>query len=82
LIAETFWYVGNIAGPFFFKTQQQPTYPLGMWSMIFCHLCEIVLVLGFRLMLSRENKRRDRLMGEQEPVDLDATAFSKFVLIP
>ncbi|ORY16399.1 allantoate permease [Clohesyomyces aquaticus] len=66
---------GNIAGPFFFKTNQQPTHPLGMWSMIFCHLSEIALVLAFRLMLSSENKRRDRLMGERDLVDIDATAF-------
>jgi len=25
---------GNIAGPFFYKTDQSPTYELGIWSMI------------------------------------------------
>ena len=25
---------GNIAGPFFYKTDQAPSYPLGIWSMI------------------------------------------------
>ncbi|KAL0257033.1 hypothetical protein SLS55_007843 [Diplodia seriata] len=67
---------GNIAGPFFFKTEQQPTYPLGIWSMIVCHLTEVVLILIFRTLLSRENKRRDRKFGEGVTVqDLDATAF-------
>lgn len=66
---------GNIAGPFFFKTDQQPDYPLGMWSMISCHLCELVIVLAFRLMLSLENKRRDREMSSTEQPDLDETAF-------
>lgn len=47
-----------------------------MWSMIFCHLSELVIVLAFRLMLSLENKRRDRKMSssEQQP-DLDDMAF-------
>ncbi|OJD36355.1 mfs allantoate transporter [Diplodia corticola] len=67
---------GNIAGPFFFKTEQQPTYTLGIWSMIVCHLLEVVLILIFRTLLSRENKRRDRKFGEGVTVqDLDATAF-------
>lgn len=65
---------GNIAGPFFFKTEQQPAYPLGIWSMIVSHLIEVVLVLVLRAMLSRENRRRDRVFGEV-PRDLDATAF-------
>jgi len=50
---------GNIAGPFFYKTSQSPRYQLGIWSMIVSHLCEIVLLLVLRVMLSRENKRRD-----------------------
>ncbi|KAF2196745.1 MFS allantoate transporter [Delitschia confertaspora ATCC 74209] len=67
---------GNIAGPFFFKAEQSPTYPLGMWSMIFCHLAEVVLVIAFALILSRENKRRDRMReGGQAQLDIDETAF-------
>lgn len=47
-----------------------------MASMIFCHLASVVLVLGFRTMLSMENKRRDNNMGVEEQPDLDETAFS------
>ncbi|RPB05387.1 MFS general substrate transporter [Choiromyces venosus 120613-1] len=66
--------VGNIAGPFFYKTDERPTYTLGIASMIFCHLAEVVLILALRFLLSRENKRRDKLQeGVQR--DLDATAF-------
>ncbi|OCL04107.1 MFS allantoate transporter [Glonium stellatum] len=65
---------GNIAGPFFYKTSQSPTYQLGIWSMIFCHIAEVIIVLAFRFMLSRENKKRDKAMTPREP-DLDATAF-------
>jgi hypothetical protein len=44
--------------------------------MIFCHLTEIVLVLLFRLLLSRENRLRNEKAGiVDEALDLDATAF-------
>lgn len=56
---------GNIAGPFFYKANQAPTYELGIWSMIVSHLMEFVLVCGFWWMLSTENKRRDRLQGHE-----------------
>lgn len=46
-----------------------------MWSMIFCHLFELVIVLAFRVMLGLENKRRDRRMGSTEQPGLDETAF-------
>ena len=70
---------GNIAGPFFYKTSQTPTYPLGIWSMIVSHLIEVVLILTFWWLMKRENGRRDRLQaaeeGGLEGRDLDATAF-------
>lgn len=64
-------------GPFFFKTEQAPTYPLGIDSMIFCHLAELAVVFAFRFMLSQENRRRDRKMvrDNQDQPDLDQTAF-------
>jgi hypothetical protein len=65
--------VGNIAGPFFYKSAQSPTYELGIWSMIFCHLTEFVIVLVFRGYLAWENARRERVFGEQ--VGVDATAW-------
>ncbi|PWW80311.1 MFS general substrate transporter [Tuber magnatum] len=66
--------VGNIAGPFFYKTDQGPTYILGISSMIFCHLAEVIIILVLRFLLSSENKRRDKLQEGSER-DLDATAF-------
>lgn len=54
---------GNIAGPFFYKSDQAPTYPLGIWSMITTHLMEICVVLILRFLLKRENERRDKLQG-------------------
>jgi hypothetical protein len=72
---------GNIAGPFFYKTDQSPEYPLGIWSMIVAHLLEACIVIALRIMLSLENKRRDKIQSQQEGGlegrDLDSTAFSE-----
>jgi amino acid transporter len=71
---------GNIAGPFFYKNDQAPNYPLGIWSMITVNLLEVVVALVFMFICSRENARRDRLQGvtegERVEQDLTATAFS------
>jgi MFS family permease len=77
---------GNIAGPFFYRNDQAPRYQLGIWSMIVSHLLEVVIILTLRVLLGRENKRRDKLQGigesEDEEVKLerererDRTAFS------
>ncbi|KAI8307940.1 putative transporter [Colletotrichum sp. SAR11_240] len=67
--------VGNIAGPFFYKSDQAPKYELGIWSMIVAHLLEVVIVITLRFLLKWENERRDRAQGEVAEVDLDATAF-------
>ena len=70
---------GNIAGPFFYKTDQSPTYSLGIWSMIVSHLLEVCTIITLWLLLSNENRRRDRIQsaepGGLEGRDLDATAF-------
>ncbi|THX02931.1 MFS general substrate transporter [Aureobasidium pullulans] len=71
---------GNIAGPFFYKTSQSPRYQLGIWSMIVSHLAEVCIILLLRMLLSRENNRRDRIQsalpGGLEGRDLNATAFA------
>lgn len=52
--------VGNIAGPFFYKSSQAPRYPLGMGSLLFSHFMEIALVIVLGLLYWNENRRRDR----------------------
>ncbi|KAA8903622.1 hypothetical protein TRICI_005659 [Trichomonascus ciferrii] len=52
--------VGNIAGPFFYKTSQAPRYPLGIGSILFSHFVEIALVILLGLLLRHENKKRDK----------------------
>ena len=67
---------GNIAGPFFYKTNQSPTYEMGIWSMIASHLIEFVVIIVFRFYLSSLNHKRDREQGEDErEAHLDETAF-------
>lgn len=67
---------GNLAGPFFYKDDQAPRYPLGIWSMIVSHFIEIALMLGLRTALAMENRRRDRVQAEGQELDLNDTAFS------
>ncbi|ANB11553.1 Thi73p [Sugiyamaella lignohabitans] len=64
--------VGNIAGPFFYKTDQAPKYPLGMGSLIFSNISEAVLIAVLGLHLYRQNKKRDRDYPAQE-LDHDGT---------
>ncbi|KAJ5766633.1 uncharacterized protein N7511_004249 [Penicillium nucicola] len=51
--------VGNIAGPFFYKSNQAPVYSLGIWSMVVSHLLEVICVALLWWYLRSENKRRD-----------------------
>ena len=62
-------------GPFLCKTDQAPTYSLGIWGIIVCHLVEVATICCFYALLSLENRRRDRLYGEVQEKDLDETAF-------
>jgi hypothetical protein len=70
---------GNIAGPFFYKSYQAPTYELGIWSMIVSHLIEVCLITTFWFLMKRENIRRDKIQaameGGLEGRDLNATAY-------
>ncbi|KAK2827836.1 hypothetical protein FQN49_007294 [Arthroderma sp. PD_2] len=71
---------GNIAGPFFYISEQSPSYPLGIWSMIVSHLVEVAVISLLGFLLWGENKRRDHIQSQQEGGlegrDLDSTAFS------
>ena len=72
---------GNIIGPFFYLSNQSPTYPLGIWSMIVSHLIEVVLISTFWFLMKRENARRDKIQSAMEggiaarKLDIDRTAY-------
>jgi hypothetical protein len=76
--------VGNIAGPFFYKSEQAPGYSMGIWSMIVANLVEIALIIVLGFALAWENRRRDRVQGVvsgsetdyERQLELDRTAFS------
>ncbi|KAJ5112927.1 hypothetical protein N7456_001461 [Penicillium angulare] len=75
--------VGNIAGPFFYKSDQAPGYSLGIWSMIVSHLLEVIVVVVLWIILKRENQRRDDFQrstggahGDDNSFDADLAAFS------
>lgn len=75
---------GNIAGPFFYKSEQAPVYSLGIWSMIVANFVEIALIIVLGLALAWENRRRDRSQGVapgddadyMRQLELDRSAFS------
>lgn len=75
---------GNIAGPFFYKSEQAPVYSLGIWSMIVANFVEIALIIVLGFSLAWENRRRDRVQdvarGDDadymRQLELDRSAFS------
>ncbi|PWY85997.1 MFS allantoate transporter [Aspergillus heteromorphus CBS 117.55] len=68
---------GNIAGPFFYRSDQAPRYTLGIWSMIVSNFIEIALIILLRVVLAWENRRRDALQsGDRPDLGRDQTAFS------
>lgn len=73
--------IGNIAGPFFYKAEQAPSYHLGIGSMLCCNCLEVAVLIALRYVLARENGKRIRAAaaikdsGEGIP-DINATAFN------
>ncbi|CAA7262313.1 unnamed protein product [Cyclocybe aegerita] len=56
--------IGNSAGPFMWQSQYRPRNHIPWIIIGICYACCMAILLIIRLMLSRENKRRDR-----EPLD-------------
>ncbi|TKX26890.1 MFS transporter-like protein 10 [Elsinoe australis] len=72
---------GNIAGPFFYKTEQAPSYKLGIASLLTCNIIEALLFIVFRYVFIWENKRKEKqcadlLASGTAEQDLNSTAFS------
>lgn len=71
--------IGNIAGPFFFKSEQAPGYKLGISAMLVANCLELILFVLFRIMFVRANKAKDRLAAERQEgsiPDSQETAFA------
>lgn len=74
--------IGNIASPFFYKTDQAPSYPLGIGSLLVANCIELALFFVFRYAFIWENKRKERQRkalresGSRETNELNTTAFT------
>lgn len=73
--------VGNIASPFFYRTEQAPTYQLGIGSILVANCIELGIFFVLRYAFKWENKRKEQLRAamraEENDVagELNATAF-------
>jgi hypothetical protein len=90
IVSGMIWFgacVGNIAGPFFYKAEQAPSYHLGIGSLLVANCIELALFFVFRYAFQQENRRKEKHRqrwreeeGEEGPraehVGLNATAFT------
>lgn len=56
--------LGNFVGPFFFKTEQAPVYPLGVGMMFFCIAVQILSLVGIGVLFWYRNKSRREFHAE------------------
>lgn len=74
--------VGNIASPFFYKSDQAPSYRLGIGSLLVANGIEVMLFFVIRYMFIWENRQKDkqrqalRDQGREDELSLNATAFA------
>ncbi|KAI6616563.1 hypothetical protein MCOR14_010982 [Pyricularia oryzae] len=88
IVSGMIWFgacVGNIAGPFFYRSDQAPKYPLGIGSLLVANCAELALFFVFRYAFIWENKKKERqrerlraeggglLAGEDETAFTDLT---------
>ncbi|KAI3550032.1 major facilitator superfamily transporter [Colletotrichum abscissum] len=76
IVSGMIWFgacIGNIASPFFYKTNQAPSYHLGIGSLLVANCIELALFFVFRYAFIWENKRKDDNYTADE---LNATAFT------
>lgn len=85
IVSGMIWFgacIGNIAGPFFYKTSQAPSYHLGIGSLLVANCLEFALFFVFRYAFIWENRKKERqreeirARGERGGVDVNVTAFA------
>jgi hypothetical protein len=69
---------GNIAGPFFYKSDQAPKYQMGIGSLLADNIIEFLMFFAFRYAFKYENRKKRKARENVEPGDLNinATAFA------
>jgi hypothetical protein len=83
IVSGMIWFgacIGNIAGPFFYKSEQAPSYRLGIGSLLVANCIELVLFFVFRYTFIWENRQKERVREElrnngQLLETLNVTAF-------
>ncbi|KIY44856.1 MFS general substrate transporter [Fistulina hepatica ATCC 64428] len=68
--------VGNISGPFFYRTQDAPEYRLGIGSMLVCNCLEVVIFILLRIYFIDSSSKKEVVHEEERSVDENETAFS------
>ncbi|KXH43576.1 major facilitator superfamily transporter [Colletotrichum nymphaeae SA-01] len=85
IVSGMIWFgacIGNIASPFFYKTNQAPSYHLGIGSLLVANCIELALFFVFRYAFIWENKRKEKQRDALRANDnytadeLNATAFT------
>ncbi|TKA82447.1 hypothetical protein B0A49_00046 [Cryomyces minteri] len=56
--------VGNIIGPFAFKSTEAPRYPSGIVAILIAYCVELVVLIGFAIYLARCNARKEMKSAE------------------
>lgn len=85
IVSGMIWFgacVGNIASPFFYRSNQAPSYHLGIGSLLVANCVEVALFFVFRYSFKWENRRKEKqraamCVAGNDPDDLlNATAFT------
>ncbi|KAH8695596.1 major facilitator superfamily domain-containing protein [Talaromyces proteolyticus] len=85
IVSGMIWFgvcIGNIASPFFYKSNQAPTYRLGIGSLLVSNCIEFVLFFVFRYAFIWENRRKERArqalqdINREDGATLNWTAFT------
>lgn len=85
IVSGMIWFgacVGNIVGPFFYKSDQAPTYHLGIGSLLVANCIEFLIFFVFRYAFIWENKKKEKVRqalrdsGHEDELMLNATAFN------
>ncbi|KAJ3878188.1 major facilitator superfamily domain-containing protein [Lentinula edodes] len=69
--------VGNISGPFFYRTQDAPTYHLGIGSMLVSNCVEVLIFIVLRFYLIYQNRKRDNLAAAVSSANQEPTKDSE-----
>lgn len=83
IVSGMIWFgacIGNIAGPFFYKSDQAPSYRLGIGSLLVANCIEFLLFFVFRYAFILENRKKEKVREElrnngQLLETLNVTAF-------